>query len=70
LSRHRWALGSAVAHPVDPHGPGDVLDQLLAQIFKDKGQPVAGVIMYRIGDEYPAGIGQSLDPCRDVDAVA
>jgi hypothetical protein len=37
---------------------------MLAQIFKDKGQPVADVIMNRIGDEYPAGIGQSLDPCR------
>jgi hypothetical protein len=43
---------------------------LLAQILKDKGQPVAHLIVNRIGDEHPAGIGQGFDPCRDVDAVA
>ena len=26
--------------------------------------------MYRVGDEYSAGIGERFDPCRDVDAVA
>jgi hypothetical protein len=26
--------------------------------------------MDRIGDEHPAGLGQGLDPCGDVDAVA
>ncbi len=62
--------GGSVAHPIDPHRPGDVLDLLLAQILKDEGQPVAHVIVHRIGDEHPAGIGQRLDPCGDVDAVA
>jgi hypothetical protein len=28
------------------------------------------MIMNRIGDEHPAGIGQGFDPRRDVDAVA
>src|SRR5262249_39768632 len=72
LSWRRWALGAGagVANPVDPYRPCDVLDLLLAQILKDKGQPVADVIMDRIGDKHPAGIGQSLDPRTDVDAVA
>jgi hypothetical protein len=37
---------------------------------KDKGQPVAHVIVNCVGDEYPSGIGQGLDPRGDVDAVA
>jgi len=52
------------------HRPGDVLDLLLAQILKDKGQPVAHLIVDRIGDEHSAGIGERLDPRSDVDAVA
>src|SRR5215472_7452758 len=28
------------------------------------------MVVNRVGDEYPAGIGQGFDPCRDVDAVA
>jgi hypothetical protein len=48
----------------------DVLDLLLAEILEDKGQPVAHVVMNRIGDEHPAGFGQGLDPGGDVDAVA
>ena len=59
-----------VANPVDPHRPGDVLDLLLAQILEDEGQPVAHVVVDRIGDEHPAGIGQGFDPRGDVDAVA
>ena len=62
--------GADVANPVDPHRPGDVLDLLLAQILEDKGQPVAHVVVDRIGDEHPAGIGQGFDPRGDVDAVA
>ena len=55
---------------VDPHRAGDVLDLLLAQILKGKGQPVAYVVVNRIGDEHPAGIGQGFDARGDVDAVA
>jgi len=64
------ALEAGVAHPVDPHWPCDVLDLLLAQILEDEGQPVADVVMHRIGDEHPAGIGERLDARGDVDAVA
>src|SRR6266481_2547460 len=63
-------VGEGHANPVDPHWPGNVLDLLLAQILEDKGQPVAHVIMDRVGDEHSAGIGQGFDPRRDVDAVA
>ena len=56
--------------PVDPHWPGNVLEQLLAEILKDKGQAVAHLVMDRIGDEHPAGISQGFDPGGDVDAVA
>ena len=55
---------------VDPHWASDVLDLLLAQILEDKGQSVAHVIINRIRDEYPAGIGQGFDPRRDIDVVA
>ena len=65
-----FAAAVSVANPVDPHRPGDVLDLLLAQILEDKGQPVADVVVDRIGDEHPAGIGQGFDPRGDVDAVA
>jgi hypothetical protein len=72
LSRRRWALrrGAGVANPVDPDRPGNVFDLLLAQILEGKGQPIAHVVVDRIGDEHPAGIGQGFDPCGDVDAVA
>src|SRR4029077_16127597 len=58
------------SHPVHPHRPCDVLDLLLAQILKDKGQPVADVVVNCVGDEHAAGIGQRFDPGGDVDAVA
>src|SRR6516164_9299151 len=64
LSR-RCGVGGGVAHPVDPHWPCDVLDLLLAQILEDEGQPVADVVMHRIGDEHPAGIGERLDARGD-----
>jgi hypothetical protein len=42
---------------------------VLAQILKDKGQPVAHMIVNRIGNEHPAGIRERLHPRRDIDAV-
>jgi hypothetical protein len=63
-------VGAFRPHPIDAYWPGDVLDLLLAQILEDKGEPVANVIVNRIGDEHPAGIGERFDPGSDVDAVA
>src|SRR5580704_6629277 len=68
--RARGGVGEGRAHPVDPHWAGNVFYLLLAQILEDKGQPVAHVVMHRIGDEHAAGIGQGFDPGGDVDAVA
>ena len=39
--------GDDVANPVDPHGPGDVLDLLLAQILEGEGKPISNVVMNR-----------------------
>src|SRR5215831_10113770 len=49
--------GAVVADPVDPDRPDNVLDLLLAEILEDKEQPVAHVVVDRIGDEHPAGVG-------------
>src|SRR6202035_5816631 len=63
-------VGEGRTDPVDADGPGYVLDLLLAQILEDKGEPVADVVVDRVGDEHPAGIGQGFDAGGDVDAVA
>src|SRR6202022_2455790 len=63
-------VGEGRANPVDPHRAGNVLDLLFAQILEDKGQPVAHLVMDRVGDEDAAGIGERFDPGGDVDAVA
>src|SRR6201997_865901 len=68
--RGRARVGAFGSNPVDPDRAGDVFDLLFTEILKDKGQPVAHLVMNRIGDEHPAGIGQGLDPRGDVDAVA
>jgi len=68
--RGRAREGAFRSHPVDPHRPRNVLERLPPHILKDKGQPVANMVLNRIGDEHPAGIGQCFDARRDVDAVA
>src|SRR5689334_14574990 len=55
--RGRVREGAFRSDPVHPHWAGDILDLLLAQIIKDQGQPVAHVVVNRIGDKHPAGIG-------------
>ena len=69
-SRRQGALGGEVTNPIDAQWAGDVLDLLPAQILEEEGQPVARVLVDRIGDEHAARIGEGFDPCRDVDAVA
>jgi hypothetical protein len=61
---------AGVANPIDAHRPGNVLDLLLAEILKGKGQAVAHVVVNRIGDEYSAGLGQGLQPRCDIHPVA
>jgi hypothetical protein len=67
--RRRVLGGADIADPENSYWSGNILDLLLAQIVKHKGQPIANVVVDRIGDEHPAGIGQGFDACGDVDAV-
>src|SRR6516165_2614358 len=62
--------GALWTDPVDPYRPGDVFDLLLPQILKGKRQPVADLVMDRVGDEDPARIGQRFQPRRNVNTVA
>ena len=55
---------------IDPHRPGDVLDALLAHVLERVRQPVADLVAHRAGDADAAGLGQRLQPRRDIDAVA
>src|SRR5437868_8512188 len=55
-------MGEGRADPVDPHRPRDVFDLLLAEMLEGEGQPVAYMVIDRVGDEHPAGIGQGFDP--------
>jgi hypothetical protein len=57
-------------NPINPNWPGDVFDAVLAQILEDKWQPVADVVMDRIGDEHSARLGQDFKPSRDIGPVA
>ena len=43
---------------------------LLSRVFKTVRELVANVIPHRAGDADPAGLGQSFQPCGDVDAIA
>src|SRR5262249_927193 len=52
------------------HRPRDILDPLLAQILEREGELVAHLIADNAADTDPAGFGQTLKPCSDVDAVA
>ena len=70
--RERGDPGAAAAGPREPCKPvlaGHVLDLPFTQILRDKGQPVAHLVMDRVGDEHSAGISQGLDPRGDIDAV-
>ncbi len=69
-SRGRVGEGAFRSDTVDPHRSGDVLDLLLAEVIEDKGQPVADVIVNRVGHKHGTGLGQGLNARRDVDAVA
>src|SRR5262245_50453182 len=53
----------------DAHRPGDVFDLLLAQILEAEIDFVAHLVAYHAADADPARLGQSLEPCDDIDAV-
>ena len=54
----------------DAHRELDVLELLLADIFKQQVEPVADIVAHRLRNRYSAGLGDAFEPRRDVDAVA
>ena len=70
----RWTAGAAavavgVPFP-DPDRPVDILDADLAAVLKANVDPIADALVDDRGDADAAGLGERLQACRDVDAVA
>ena len=57
-------------HSVDPHRPRDVLELLLADVFEGEVELARGILLHPRRDADAAGLGQSFEPRRDIDAVA
>ncbi len=54
---------------VHAHGPGDILDDLLAERLVLEGKLVLDLIVGRTGHADPTGLGQALHPGRDIHPV-
>ena len=66
-----FSSGGAVhGHPIARDGRRDILHLLAAEIIEAEGELVVDLIVDRARDQDAAGIGQLLQPRRDVDAVA
>src|SRR6516162_7007558 len=52
------------------HGPGDVLDLLLAEILEREVELVANLVVYHPADADPTRLGKRFEACGDIDAVA
>jgi hypothetical protein len=48
----------------------DVLDRLLAHVLETEGKLIAYLVVHYSRDAYAAWLGQRLETCRDVDAIA
>jgi hypothetical protein len=57
-------------HPIDLHRPGDVLDGLLPQGLVGQRQFILDVLIDRARNANTPWLGQALQPCGNVDAVA
>ena len=71
----RFALDSVLGldarlDAIDMDRPGDVLDAVLAQIGEADRKLLADMLAHRRADADLAGLGERLEPRRDVDAVA
>src|SRR6266478_3535722 len=51
------------------HWLGDVFDPLCAKVVVTQGELVADLFMHFPGDTDTAGLGETLQPCRDIDPV-
>src|SRR5271167_2834741 len=54
----------------DPQRPRDVLDRLLSQVLEVKWHLVADLVAHGSGYADATRLGQLLEPCRHIDAVA
>src|SRR5712692_6975532 len=61
---------SVEQHSPDMHRLGDVLDRLLAKVFEVERQLVPDIFVDGAGDADTAWVGETLQPRRDVNAVA
>ena len=71
----RWRCGrrrSRRAHgqPIDPQRPCDVLDGPFAEILEVERPLFHHLVTHHGADTYAAGLGNRLQPCCDIDAVA
>ena len=55
---------------VGPHGPGDVLERLLAEVDELGLDPATHMIVSGAGDAYAARLADGFEPRCDIDAVA
>ena len=55
---------------VGPHGPGDVLERLLAEVDELSLDPATHMIVGGAGDAYAARLADGFEPRCDIDAVA
>jgi hypothetical protein len=63
-------VGAFRSHPVDPDGPCDVLEALLADVFEGEVEAARRILLYTRRDADAARLGQTFEPGCDVDAVA
>ncbi len=68
-SAHRPARHLTSTNAIHPHLPRDVLELLLAHVFKDQIERARGILLHARGHTDAAGLGQCFEPCSDVHPV-
>ncbi len=63
-------MGEGHANAVDPDGPCDVLEGLLADVLESEVEPARGILLHSRRDADPAGLGQRFQTRGDIDPVA
>ena len=58
------------ANPIDVHWPSDVFELLVPHVFEDEIELARGILLNAGRDADAARLGQSFEPCCDIDAVA